>query len=235
LTDPPFLLVIAGPNGSGKSTLTKYLLDAGLDAGIDFGVYINADEIAQTLSLPEPERSRQAQAIADFQRDACLRARTSFSFETVMSHPSEVEVMSRARQLGYIVTLYFVATSAPEINVRRVEARVGTGGHDVPQDRIAPRYWRSLGYLAEAALVATRTVVFDNSALVGTQISLLGAKSGLRPVAELVGDDNWYRLDLEAEVPQWVFEFLVGPSSKAAEARSGSMKLNIRQHQGPLA
>jgi hypothetical protein len=105
----------------------------------------------------------------------------------------------------------------------------------VPHDRIAPRYWRSLGLLSQAALLAMRTVVFDNSALVDTQRRLVGSKSGLRPVAELVRDDNGYRLDLEAEVPQWVFEFLVGPLGKAAEAQPGSMKLSIRQHQGPLA
>ena len=65
MSEPPFLLVFAGPNGSGKSTLTNYLIAA----GIDFGEYINPDEIAVTLDMPEPQRSRQAQAIADFQRD----------------------------------------------------------------------------------------------------------------------------------------------------------------------
>lgn len=47
MSDAPFLLVIAGPNGSGKTTLTNYLLEA----GIDFGEYINPDEIAATLNL----------------------------------------------------------------------------------------------------------------------------------------------------------------------------------------
>jgi predicted ABC-type ATPase len=42
LSDPPFLLIIAGPNGSGKTTLTDYLIEA----GIDFGEYINPDQIA---------------------------------------------------------------------------------------------------------------------------------------------------------------------------------------------
>jgi predicted ABC-type ATPase len=63
LSEAPFLLVISGPNGAGKSTLTDYLIEA----GIDFGQYINPDQIAATLDLPEPARSKQAQAIADFQ------------------------------------------------------------------------------------------------------------------------------------------------------------------------
>jgi predicted ABC-type ATPase len=231
LTDQPFLLVIAGPNGSGKSTLTKYLVDS----GVDFGVYINPDEIAQSVSLPEPERSRQAQSIADFQRDSCLQHKMSFSFETVMSHPSKVELMARARDQGYDVTLFFVATSDPEINVRRVEGRVSTGGHDVPHDRIRARYARSLQLLSHAALVARRTVVFDNSALIGGQRSLAGCRTGLRPVAELVRQDDQYRMSLEAEVPQWVFEHLVEPLSNLAQSSPDNIALSIRQHEGPLA
>lgn len=92
MDEPPFVLVIAGPSGSGKSTLTNYLVGA----GIDFGEYINPDEIAAKLDLPEPQRSRQAQQFADFQRDRCLTRRISFSFETVMSHPSKIELMMQA-------------------------------------------------------------------------------------------------------------------------------------------
>jgi predicted ABC-type ATPase len=96
LSDAPFLLVVAGPNGSGKGTLTDHLIEAGLD----FGEYINPDEIASTLDLPQPERSRQAQVIADFQRNRCLLSGLSFSFETVMSHPSKLDFMIRAHEAG---------------------------------------------------------------------------------------------------------------------------------------
>jgi predicted ABC-type ATPase len=110
LSDPPFLLIIAGPNGSGKTTLTDYLIEA----GIDFGEYINPDQIAAALDLTEPARSKQAQAIADFQRDSCLASGLNFSFETVMSHPSKVDFMIRADDAGYEVTMFFVCTSDPE-------------------------------------------------------------------------------------------------------------------------
>jgi predicted ABC-type ATPase len=233
LNDPPFVLVIAGPNGSGKSTLTEYLLDS----GIDFGNYINPDEIALSVELPEPQRSAQAQSIADFQRDTCLTKKMSFSFETVMSHPSKVELMIRAHDAGYDVILYFVGTSDPEINVRRVEARVSTGGHDVPHDRITARYWRSLSLLSHAALVAGRTVVFDNSALIGysSQRNLPGTKSGLRPVAEVIRHDDQYDITLEADVPQWVFEYLVEPLGSVAQASDGKINVTIRQQDGSLA
>jgi predicted ABC-type ATPase len=57
-----------------------------------------------------------------------------------MSHPSKVDIMIRAVDSGYDVTVYFVCTSDREINVKRVEHRVSLGGHDVPRERIVARY-----------------------------------------------------------------------------------------------
>ncbi len=208
-----------------------------MHSGIDFGIYINPDEIALSLDMPEPQRSAQARSIADFQRDTCLKQKKSFSFETVMSHPSKVELMIHAHDAGYDITLYFVGTSDPEINVRRVEGRVSAGGHDVPHDRIRARYRRSLSLLSHAALVARRTVVFDNSALIGyaSQTSLIGTKSGLRPVAEVVRQDNHYGISVEADVPQWVFAHLVEPLGSVARASEGRIAVTIHQQDGPLA
>ncbi len=233
MTDAPFVVVIAGPNGSGKTTLTRSLLDA----GVDFGIHIDPDEIARTHDLPEPQRSAQAQQIADFKRDICLQRRDSFSFETVMSHPSKVELMVRAHDAGYDVTVYFVATADPEINVRRVENRVSLGGHDVPHDRIRKRYWRSLGYLAHAALVARRTVAFDNSALVGEAIRAGGIAdaAGLRPVAEVIADGNSYDVRVEADAPAWVERFLVRPLVEIGHASEGGLTVALYPAEGPLA
>jgi len=232
LTDPPFLLVIGGPNGSGRTTLTRTLRDA----GIDFGVYVNPDDIAQTLDLPEPQRTRQAQLIADFKRATCLQRRESFSFETVLSHPSEIAAMVDAHRAGYELTLYFVATADPEINVRRVENRVAKGGHDVPHDRIRARYARSLGLLAGAALVAQRTVVFDNSALVGNSphASVVNTKSGLRPVAEVNRTDDHVDIRLENDVPEWVLVALVEGIDDIIRRSEGRVTAALLQSEGLL-
>jgi predicted ABC-type ATPase len=225
-------LVVAGPNGSGKSTLTRHLIEV----GVDFGEYINPDDIAAELDLPEPLRSRQAQFVADHRRDRCLIDGLDFSFETVMSHPSKVDFMSRARDAGYEVVLFFVGTSHPEINISRVESRVSQGGHDVPRDRIVSRYARSLELLSAAALVATRTVVFDNSALIGyaPHRQLPGPKSGLRPTAEVVKEGNHYAIVLEADVPEWVFNSLVRPLQARVGDSEGRIVVHIDQRPGAL-
>lgn len=153
--------MVAGPNGSGKTTLTNELRRS----GIDFGYYINPDDIARNLtSGSEGNRTRLAQRVADDQRNVCLQRRISFSFETVMSHPSKVEILRGARKLGYQTALYFVATENPSLNVARVAQRVALGGHDVPEDKIRERYTRTLKLLWPAMLEADRFVLFDNSA-----------------------------------------------------------------------
>jgi predicted ABC-type ATPase len=159
VADQPFVLMIAGPNGSGKTTLTNQLRRA----GIDFGHYINPDEIAVILEGDYGERVRRAQAMADARRAACLLGRESFSFETVMSHPSKVDVLRDARRRGFRTLLYFVATESAALNVARVRQRVALGGHDVPEDRIRARYARTLALLPDAIEAADDAVLFDNS------------------------------------------------------------------------
>lgn len=104
-----------------------------------------------------------ASVAGDFLRRKLLELKVSFTFETVMSHPSKVELLAKAQQKGYRTYLYFVATDDPAINISRVRNRVKLGGHAVPEDRIAPRYHRSLELLMEAIRHSNRAYVFDNS------------------------------------------------------------------------
>jgi predicted ABC-type ATPase len=97
------------------------------------------------------------------------RLRQSFSFETVMSSPDKIELLGKARRLGYRIYLYYVATDDPEINIARVQARVRQGGHDVPTDKIVSRYHRSLDLLLDAIRASDRAYLFDNSRSGGEQ------------------------------------------------------------------
>jgi predicted ABC-type ATPase len=151
--------MVSGPNGSGKTTLTRQLRRD----GVDFGLYINPDDIALDLEDSYDDRVRRAQAIADQQRAEALDRGESFSFETVMSHPSKIELLRKAKQAGFRTVLFFVATESPDLNVERVRQRVALGGHDVPEDRIRGRYSRTLGLLPAAIALADDVVLFDNS------------------------------------------------------------------------
>ena len=85
-----------------------------------------------------------ASVASDFIRQKLLFARTSFTFETVMSSPDKVNFLAQAQKSGYRTYLYFIATNNPLINISRVKNRVTEGGHDVPKEKIVSRYYRSL-------------------------------------------------------------------------------------------
>jgi len=104
-----------------------------------------------------------ASVAADFLRQKLLEQKATFTFETVMSHRSKVELLAQAQAAGYRTYLYFVATDDPAINVSRIHNRVQLGGHPVPEDRIEPRYHRSLELLMEAIRYSNRAYIFDNS------------------------------------------------------------------------
>jgi predicted ABC-type ATPase len=197
----PSLLVIAGPNGSGKTSLTRFLQQR----GYDFGLYINPDDIAGDLTGDYEERVRQAQALADKRRKDAISTRQNFSFETVFSHPSKLDDLEAARKAGFEITLFFIGVASPIINIERVRTRVALGGHDVPQDRIAARYVRTMELLIEMVKRVDRAVILDNSLQSNNPFSFKG-----RVVAEYLADDK--RLIVTERLPVWTISYLIEPA-----------------------
>lgn len=107
--------------------------------------------------------SYHASVLADFLRRKALESSKSFTFETVMSARDKVELLRDAQSRGFRTYLYYIATEDPAINVRRVKNRVAGGGHDVPEDKIVARYYRSLALLPEAIRHTHRAFFFDTS------------------------------------------------------------------------
>jgi predicted ABC-type ATPase len=85
--------------------------------------------------LKQDSDERLAQMLAYFLREELLKQNLKFSFETVFSHRSKLDIMKRAAENGYKVYLYFVSTESPDINIYRVSLRKEKGGHDVPPER----------------------------------------------------------------------------------------------------
>lgn len=104
-----------------------------------------------------------AAAVSDFLRKKMLESNSSFSFETVFSHVSKVDFIRDAKISGYKIYLYFVATMDPIVNRERVKSRVLKGGHDVPDDKIIKRYYRTMNNLYEGVIMSDRVFFFDNS------------------------------------------------------------------------
>lgn len=92
-----------------------------------------------------------------------LKTSNKFTVETVMSHSSKLDFMRQAQKAGFKVYLYFVSLADPELNKRRVMARVVQGGHPVDEEKISQRYYRTMNNLYEALKIADKAYLFDNS------------------------------------------------------------------------
>ena len=101
--------------------------------------------------------------LADFIRNSLLGVVDRFSFETVMSHPSKLDFIKKAKESGYKVYLYYVALPDPALNVLRVQSRVSAGGHDVDPGKVVARYERAMSLLADVVRMVDNAYFFDNS------------------------------------------------------------------------
>ena len=62
---------------------------------------------------------------------------------------SHSRLFQRQKTEGYFIKGVFVLTTDPKINKSRVKSRAADGGHDVDEDKIMARYYKSLGNIPE--------------------------------------------------------------------------------------
>ena len=157
LDQRPLLVAVAGPNGAGKTTFYHaHLRPAGLR-------FLNADEVARELEIDAYEAARLVREL----REELVKQRESFVFEAVLSDPvgEKVGFLQTAAQAGYTVVLCFIGLSGPETSEQRVAIRVAQGGHDVPSEKLASRFPRTLANLRSAICELPHVVIFDNDDL----------------------------------------------------------------------
>lgn len=135
--------------------------------------------------------------LAEFIRQQLLFNEISFTYETVMSHPNKLTFMQMARERGYRVYLYFIATKDPEINVNRVKIRVSQDGHPVDDQVIKNRYYKSLNLLSEAVKLSHRAYIFDNS------------KDTSELFAEITNGTEFESNKPEVKAPTWAINYLI--------------------------
>jgi predicted ABC-type ATPase len=67
----------------------------------------------------------------------------SFVVETTLSGRTMRRLLSRARNAGFEITIVFIYLDSPDTCVARVRERVRGGGHNVPENDIRRRFYRS--------------------------------------------------------------------------------------------
>lgn len=134
-----FLYIISGANGSGKSTLAVVLLK---EKNLEF---LNADEIAKEIS-PNAINTVPISAGKEYFKRLKLffDNNKSFAVESTLSGNNIVRIIEKAKELGYKVILVYSFLQNCTTCIERVKKRVENGGHNVPEEDIIRRYYKSV-------------------------------------------------------------------------------------------
>lgn len=161
----PVLWIVAGPNGSGKSSLYNRTDIEGWGGSVWI---INPDLLTAKI-VDHEEAPAQDANLAAVQRieawlEASINTYQTIGVETVLSSPKYLRIVDLAHAKGFVVRMLYVVLDSVDLQYRRVEIRVKTGGHDVPRDKIAARRRRSFEQLAAFYDRLDDLFIFNNSA-----------------------------------------------------------------------
>ena len=157
----PFIFVLAGVNGAGKSSVGGALLAEHGLAWYNPDTY--ARELVSQLGLDIEDANGRAWAYGRAQLDAAIAKGTNYAFETTLGASTIPGLLAKASRTHDVVML-FCGLASPEAHLRRVHARVASGGHDIPEHKIRERWISSRMNLIRLMPLLARLQVFDNSA-----------------------------------------------------------------------
>ncbi|WP_127470634.1 zeta toxin family protein [Thiomicrorhabdus aquaedulcis] len=134
------IFIIAGPNGAGKTTFALGLIDEGI-----IKHYLNADEIARELSPSDPQKANIKAARIFLRRLKVLSlGNESFALETTLSGLRYLEHIKEWQSAGWMVSVFYLLLSSPEVSKQRVAERIAHGGHSIPEKDIVRRFPKSI-------------------------------------------------------------------------------------------
>ena len=196
----PTLTIVIGANGAGKSTWRHHHRER-LP-----GAFYDADSIADGLgSFDDPAHQREARALVDQRIEGRLERGESFGFESTYSGASRPNIVRRARARGYDVNAVFIGTRSPDINIKRIAARVANRtGHAVPKEETVRRWTASQENVVATAPEFSSIRLVDNS----------GAEAV--SVAEITGRD---RPPSAPRLPRWAHD--LSTSIKQSREQAG--------------
>jgi predicted ABC-type ATPase len=156
----PIVLVLAGVNGAGKSSVGGAML---AEHGL---TWFNPDTYARELlaqqNLSQTEANGLAWEYGRSRLEAAISQGANYAFETTLGANTITGMLEHAART-HDVLMMFCGLSSPEHHIARVQARVASGGHPIPENKIRERWVASRLNLIKLLPRLARLQVFDNS------------------------------------------------------------------------
>jgi len=173
----PSLVLVAGVNGSGKSTFAADAKGTDLLLG---QATINPDDLGKDAAKEFPTLNQSGADLAGAERaeKAVWRAiaeGNSVAVETVLSSKKFAPVLVAARRRRFKTRLIFIALPTVEQSLARIAARVKSGGHDVPEEKVRQRWQAAHDNLVLFAPLVDDLIVFSNA---GTTPVVVAERAG---------------------------------------------------------
>lgn len=183
------LYIIAGCNGAGKTTASFTILPDMLNCRN----FVNADEIAHGLSPFNPEAvSVHAGRLMLERIEQLLAAGEDFALETTLATRSYVNLINRAHEHGYKITLVFLWIESVCQAVERVAQRVREGGHNIERKVLERRYHRGIDNLLNLYMPICDHVLVLNNTIV--PVTMIAEKKSYAKDITIINNELWNTL-----------------------------------------
>lgn len=158
----PVIYVLAGVNGSGKTSVGGAIIRQ------NSADYFNPDEAAKKIlkansGISMPEANGLAWQEGKRLLERAIAERLDYAFETTLGGKTITGLLEKAISAGLSVWVWYVGLDTIDHCIDRVKARVASGGHDIPEEKIRARYVQSPLNLIRLLPKLSRLLVFDNS------------------------------------------------------------------------
>jgi len=164
-------VIIAGINGAGKSSI----YNAGKLKIDKNSVRVNSDELIHKKYnhnwQDEIVQIKAGKEIIRLVQD-CISKKISFNQETTLAGKNILRTIKKVKELGYIVSLYYIGLESADLAVERVWERVKKDGHGIDESIIRRRYVASLENLREILPLCDNINIYDNSRTLYTVLTV---------------------------------------------------------------
>ncbi len=183
------VIIIAGGNGVGKTTFARAFLQE-----YDYE-FLNADEIAKSLSAENPSQKKISAGKLFFQKlNEAITQNKSLLIESTLSGRYLQKFIVRLQKQDYQIIIVFLFVESTEILIERIAERVKKGGHFVLDEDVKRRFMRGKqNFWKTYRNLATRWSLVYNSER-NFQAVAFGEKDEF-----LIADENLFQI-FESEI-----------------------------------